>query len=113
MDTEPSEMSFSLSLDSGRLEWASHSLATVFAQKRNLLSPSFWRMVLDVVRFGRQAPKVALHRTVRLQIVHQLGSSQRGRCLAGADIGLGSAASAVWWQWPQAHKMPQACQSLP
>ena len=53
MDSEPSEMSFSLSLDAGRLEWASHSLPTIFAQKRNLLSPSFWRMVLDVVRFGR------------------------------------------------------------
>lgn len=60
MDSEPSEMSFSLSLDAGRLEWASHSLPTIFAQKRNLLSPSFWCMVLDVVRFGRQAPQVRL-----------------------------------------------------
>ena len=58
VDSEPSEMSFALSLDSGRLEWASHSLSTMFAQKRNLLSASFWQMVLDVVRFGRQAPQV-------------------------------------------------------
>lgn len=58
IDSEPSNMSFSLSVDSGRLEWASHSLATVFAQRSNALSPSFLGMVRDVLRFGREAPKV-------------------------------------------------------
>lgn len=42
----------------GKLEWASHNLSTIFVQRRNLLSPSFLRMVADVVRFGREAPKV-------------------------------------------------------
>lgn len=58
VDTEPSEMSFSLSMDGGKLEWASHDLSTIFVQKRNLLSPSFLRMIYDVIRFGREAPKV-------------------------------------------------------
>lgn len=58
VDSQPSCMSFALSLDDGRLEWGSHGLASLFAQRRNLLSPSFWRMVADVLRFNREAPKV-------------------------------------------------------
>lgn len=51
-------MSFSLSLDGGALEWASHDLSTIFVQRRNLFSPSFLTMIWDVVRFGREAPRV-------------------------------------------------------
>ena len=57
--TEPSEMSFALSLDGGALEWASHGLGTIFAQRGNLLKPSFYRMIWDVVRFGQHAPKAS------------------------------------------------------
>ena len=58
VDTEPSDMSFALSIDGGALEWGSHGLDSIFAQRRNLLSPSFWLMIWDVLRFGRQAPQV-------------------------------------------------------
>lgn len=58
VDTLQSDMSFSLSMDDGKLEWGSDGLDTVFAQRRNLLSPSFLAMVKDVVRFGKEAPKV-------------------------------------------------------
>lgn len=58
VETEPSEMSFALSVDSGRLEWASHGLGALFAQRRNAARPSFLRMVADVLRFGREAPRV-------------------------------------------------------
>ena len=51
-------MSFALSMDGGRLEWGSDNLDTVFAQRRNLASPSFLGMLRDVVRFGKEAPKV-------------------------------------------------------
>ncbi|WP_374682868.1 NAD(P)/FAD-dependent oxidoreductase, partial [Accumulibacter sp.] len=50
-----SEMSFAVSLDEPRLEWAGSSLATVFGQKRNLLRPDFWRMLSDIVRFNRES----------------------------------------------------------
>ena len=59
IDTEESEMSFALSMDQGALEWASHGLGTIFAQRENLWKLSFWQMIWDVVRFGREAPKVA------------------------------------------------------
>lgn len=42
----------------GKLEWASHDLSTIFIQRKNLVSPSFLRMVLDVIRFGKEAPQV-------------------------------------------------------
>jgi NAD(P)-binding Rossmann-like domain len=58
VDTEPSEMSFSLSIDAGQLEWASHDLASVFAQRKNMASATFLRMMWDVLRFGRRAPDV-------------------------------------------------------
>jgi phytoene dehydrogenase-like protein len=50
-----SEMSFSVRIDERRLEWAGSSLATVFAQKRNLVKPEFWGMLKDILRFNREA----------------------------------------------------------
>lgn len=58
VDTQPSDMSFALSMDEGKLEWGSDNLDTIFAQRSNLASPSFLAMLKDVVRFGKEAPKV-------------------------------------------------------
>lgn len=58
VETEPSEMSFALSVDKGNIEWGSHGLDSVFAQRKNLISPTFLAMLYDVVRFGREAPEV-------------------------------------------------------
>lgn len=51
--THESDMSFSLSLDHGALEWCGDNLASVFAQKRNLLRPSFLLMLREIFRFNR------------------------------------------------------------
>jgi predicted NAD/FAD-binding protein len=53
-----SEMSFSVRVDEERLEWAGNSLATVFAQKRNLIKPEFWRMLKDIARFNRETTEI-------------------------------------------------------
>ncbi|KAF4584455.1 amine oxidase [Ophiocordyceps camponoti-floridani] len=53
--TEPTEMTFSVSRDRGLFEWAGSSLAAVFCQKGNLLSPRMWRMIFDIVRFNQFA----------------------------------------------------------
>lgn len=53
--THDSEMSFSVSVDKGALEWAGTSLNTVFAQRRNLFSPSFIGMLRDILRFNAAA----------------------------------------------------------
>ena len=48
---ETSDMSLSVSMHDGALEWSSNGLTGLFAQKRNLLNPYFAGMVRDVVRF--------------------------------------------------------------
>jgi predicted NAD/FAD-binding protein len=53
--SKPTEMSFSVRNDDANLEYNGHSLRTLFAQNRNLLRPSFYRMLLDIVRFNRVA----------------------------------------------------------
>lgn len=53
--TAASEMSFSVRVDEDRLEWAGSSIATLFAQKRNLVKPEFWRMLQDILRFNRES----------------------------------------------------------
>jgi len=52
-----SDMSFSLSLEQPALEWAGNSLATLFAQRRNIVRPAFLRMLRDIVRFNREASR--------------------------------------------------------
>jgi predicted NAD/FAD-binding protein len=54
--TKPTEMSFAVSLDHGRLEYAGTDLGGLLAQKRNLIRPRFWSMMRDLVRFYREAP---------------------------------------------------------
>ncbi len=53
--TADSDMSFSVSVDGGRLEYSGNSLGTLFAQKRNLVSLRHWRMIRDILRFFRNA----------------------------------------------------------
>lgn len=52
VETLASDMSFSVSIDGGRLEWAGTSLATVFAQKRNIANPRFLWMLREILRFN-------------------------------------------------------------
>ncbi len=54
VSTEESDMSFALSADNGRREWAGSSLDTIFAQRKHLFSPTFLRMLRDIFRFNRQ-----------------------------------------------------------
>jgi predicted NAD/FAD-binding protein len=58
VETAPSDMSFSV--QSAGLEWSGCSLNTVFAQRRNLLRPSFLRLLADIVRFNRLATALAV-----------------------------------------------------
>lgn len=56
--TKPSDMSFAVTLDDGALEYGGSGLATLFAQRRNLLRPRFWTMLRDIRRFYREAPAI-------------------------------------------------------
>ena len=53
--SKPSEMSFSVHSEDGRVEYKGSSLNGLFARRRNLLRPSFYRMIRDILRFFREA----------------------------------------------------------
>lgn len=63
--TAPTDMSFSVQVPSAApgtnaVEWSGSNLATVFAQKANLLRPAFWGMLADLLRFNRLCTQLAL-----------------------------------------------------
>ena len=99
--TKPSRMSFSVSLDDGRLEYAGN-LVGLFAQARNMASPRFWSMLRDVARFYHRAPRD----------LHSVGSATLSDYLDG--IGCGAAfrddhlypMAAAIWSTPT-HKIPE------
>lgn len=55
VETRPTEMSFSVRCDNNGLEYGGNNLNTLFAQRRNLLRPSFHKMLADILRFNREA----------------------------------------------------------
>jgi predicted NAD/FAD-binding protein len=54
--SQESAMSFSVRAEGSGIEYNGTSLNTLFAQRRNLLRPSFLRMIRDILRFNREAP---------------------------------------------------------
>lgn len=56
--TQPTCMSFSVGCEASGLEYASINFNSLFAQRHNLLRPKFWRMLLDISRFFKEAEEV-------------------------------------------------------
>lgn len=56
--TQSSDMSFSVRDERTGLEWCGTSPSSLFAQRRNLVSRPFHRMLRDVVRFNRAARRL-------------------------------------------------------
>ncbi len=61
VESQPSEMSFSMQDERTGFEWSGRSPAAVFAWRRNLLRPSFYRMLGEVVRWNSVARDFSLH----------------------------------------------------
>jgi predicted NAD/FAD-binding protein len=55
VDTKPTEMSFSVRCDTSGIEYGGNNLSTLFAQRRNLLRPSFHGMLQDILRFNKES----------------------------------------------------------
>lgn len=52
VETKKTDMSFSMSHRRSGYEWNGGGLAKVFGQRKNLLSPRFWRFILQINRFN-------------------------------------------------------------
>jgi predicted NAD/FAD-binding protein len=59
IELAPSDMSFSVQVPDIGLEWSGSDLASVFAQRRNLVRPRFWGMLADILRFNRLTTAIA------------------------------------------------------
>lgn len=62
--TVKSDMSFSVQATdpaspASNMEWSGTNLDSVFAQKRNLFNPRFWRMLRDLLRFNKLTTRLA------------------------------------------------------
>ncbi|MDG2123863.1 MAG: FAD-dependent oxidoreductase, partial [Verrucomicrobiales bacterium] len=53
--TKPTSMSFSVHHGPSNTEWEGSGLSGLFAQRKNLLSPSHWRFLSQLNRFNKQA----------------------------------------------------------
>lgn len=74
--TAKSDMSFSVQVPAagnGRaLEWSGSNLASLFAQKRNLLNPRFLGMLADLLRFNQLCTRIA-EQGVDAELMQPLG----------------------------------------
>lgn len=52
--SEESDMSFSVKCEPSGLEYNGTNLNKLFAQRKNLFSPAFWRMIKDILRFNKE-----------------------------------------------------------
>lgn len=57
IDRRPSEMSFSVHCSSTGLEYNGTSFASLFYQRRNMVSPRFMKMLADIVRFNKSVKR--------------------------------------------------------
>lgn len=53
--TTATDMSFSASIDRGRVEYAGDNINTLFGQRRNIMNWRHWRMLAQILRFNRRA----------------------------------------------------------
>ena len=61
IDSKSTEMSFSASNTVTGLVYSASNLNKLFCQRKNLLSPTFYRMILDIVRFYQSGNKILLN----------------------------------------------------
>jgi predicted NAD/FAD-binding protein len=70
-----SNMSFGVSVDGGRIEYALRNIASLIARRRNAISPAFWRMIRDILRFNAQAQRLASDPDMTIgQLLEALGT---------------------------------------
>lgn len=50
---KPTEMSFSVHNEATGFEYNGHTFGSLFAQRRNIFRPKFWRLLYDIVRFNK------------------------------------------------------------
>lgn len=94
--TQPTVMSFSVRAERRDFEYNGSTLRQLFGQRRNLLRPSFYRMVADIVRFGHRAPAAILDGAAHATVGEYVASARLSRPFV--DHYLAPMAAALWSQ---------------
>lgn len=96
-----------MSAPQANLEYNGNNLRTLFAQKRNLLRPSFWRMLRDIVRFNKTAKAMLAANDVDLDLPidqflakHQFGKELRDHYLLPMGAAIWSAGLTAMPEFP-------------
>lgn len=76
VESQKSSMSFSVQCMRSGLEYNGSTVNSLFAQRRNLLRPSFYRMIRDILRFNREATELLYRDDANLSLADFL--RQRG-----------------------------------
>lgn len=79
VETQASDMSFSVSCAASGLEYNGSSVNSLFAQRKNLVDPSFWQMLNDILRFNREAPGLLRGEGEELALGDYLERNRYGR----------------------------------
>lgn len=79
VQSQPSNMSFSVSEQNSNLEYNASNLAGLFCQRRNLVRPGFYHMLLDILRFYRRSPELLDMQNHELTIGEYLHSEGYGK----------------------------------
>ncbi len=98
-ESQESVMSFSVRSEDGRLEYNGASLNALFAQRRNILRPPFYRMVRDILRFNREAVAALAGESLDRTVGDYLRSNGYGREFL--DAYLVPMAAAIWSAEPR------------
>jgi len=91
---QPSPMTFSLKSELEGKEYGAHSVNTIFGQRKNLLDPSFYAMVLDILRLRRDFNRMVAEAGDEQPLVPYLRS--RGYSKRFIDFFLIPMAAAIW-----------------
>ncbi|MBD3220466.1 FAD-dependent oxidoreductase [bacterium] len=94
--TQPSDMSFSYRDDAADLEYGAPEPWRLFAQPRNLVRPAHWRMLGEILRFYREAPRLleAAERDTDLTLADYLATGGYDR--AFVEQHLYPVTAAIW-----------------
>jgi uncharacterized protein len=94
VESQPSNMSFSVRCDRTGLEYNGTNLAGLFCQRRNLVRPRFYRMLSQILRFNRHAPALLESESGELPLADFLEREGYGRDLI--DYYIVPMGSAIW-----------------
>jgi predicted NAD/FAD-binding protein len=99
VETQASDMSFSVRDEVSGLEYNGTNLNSLFAQRRNLLSPSFIGMIQDILRFNKEAPALLDQAQADMPFGEYLKANRYGKSfIKNYVIPMGSA---IWSSSPE------------